>query len=231
MAHVISGQASAAPGKEDRAPAPALSSVAVVAGKGRGRLWHCLALSDRRVLRGPRCPAWFPAGIGAGQMVNPVETDRLIYEDALQRASTSGNTQLVQRLEAVGPPPYQGLFNMANYTTIFTPNEERQQQLVRASGAPVQKPLLDMTDGPGYGAADQVGGTGRSWLDLRRHLRPVGPRRSPSPGAGAACSGLLRGGQVRPQLTAVLAEQYFNALSAPTKRWVWFEHSGHHPAH
>ena len=54
-------------------------------------------------------PEWFAAYVGIGQMVNPVADDQLGYQYVLQRARHEGNTQLVAKLLANGPPPYHGL--------------------------------------------------------------------------------------------------------------------------
>lgn len=51
-------------------------------------------------------PEWFDAYVGVGQMVKPAESDRLGYEDVIARAEAEGRTKLVERLKAIGPPPY-----------------------------------------------------------------------------------------------------------------------------
>jgi pimeloyl-ACP methyl ester carboxylesterase len=56
-------------------------------------------------------PELFEAFIGVGQMVSPVETDRIFYADTLAWARQTGNAALVGELEAIGPPPYDDMLN------------------------------------------------------------------------------------------------------------------------
>lgn len=58
------------------------------------------------VLAVQRQPQLFSAFIGVGQMVSPAETDRIFYRDTLAWANVSGNSSLVDKLTASGPPPY-----------------------------------------------------------------------------------------------------------------------------
>ena len=51
-------------------------------------------------------PELYRAYVGVGQMVSQAATDRIFYEDTLAWAREEGNTDLVDTLEANGPPPY-----------------------------------------------------------------------------------------------------------------------------
>lgn len=51
-------------------------------------------------------PELYSAYIGTGQMVSPVATDRIFYQDTLDWAKTGGDDALVDTLTAIGPPPY-----------------------------------------------------------------------------------------------------------------------------
>jgi len=178
-----------------------------------------------------RQPSFYAAWIGVGQMVNPVADDREIYYDVLQRARESNDRQLVQKLEGLGPPPYHGLFNMANYTTVFAPNDDRMKALVEASGPPPRAPLAGMTEGPEYGLADQVG----AQLGLALTFAVVYDQLDSIDLANQAA--LIKvpvyfvEGRYDLNARTDLVEQYFAVLQAPTKQIVWFEHSGHNPAH
>lgn len=72
-------------------------------GQSWGSILGVLAVQDH--------PELFEAFIGVGQMVSPVDTDRIFYTDTLAWARETGNTDLVGDLEAIGPPPYDDMLN------------------------------------------------------------------------------------------------------------------------
>ena len=69
------------------------------------------------VLAVQREPALYSAFVGTGQMVSPVETDRIIYADTLSWARRRGMTGLAAELEEIGPPPYS---SMLDYETALS---------------------------------------------------------------------------------------------------------------
>lgn len=56
-------------------------------------------------------PQLYAAYIGSGQMVDPRETDRVIYQDTLAWARRTGAAALVQTLTTSGPPPYANILD------------------------------------------------------------------------------------------------------------------------
>jgi pimeloyl-ACP methyl ester carboxylesterase len=72
-------------------------------GQSWGSILGVLAVQDH--------PELFEAFIGVGQMVSPVDTDRIFYADTLAWARETGNTGLGGDLEAIGPPPYDDMLN------------------------------------------------------------------------------------------------------------------------
>jgi proline iminopeptidase len=62
------------------------------------------------VLAAQRRPELYHAFIGSGQMVSPVDTDRMFYDDTLAWAERTGDTALVETLRTDGPPPYDDLW-------------------------------------------------------------------------------------------------------------------------
>lgn len=61
------------------------------------------------VLAVQRAPELYRAYIGTGQMVSQRETDRIFYADTLEWARSVGDDALVEELEEIGPPPYDGM--------------------------------------------------------------------------------------------------------------------------
>ena len=59
------------------------------------------------VLAAQRRPELYSAFVGTGQMVSPRATDRIFYEDTLAWARAEGNSDLVDELTSIGPPPYE----------------------------------------------------------------------------------------------------------------------------
>lgn len=69
------------------------------------------------VLAVQRAPELYEAYVGTGQMVSQLATDRIFYEDTLAWARDEGDDGLVERLEEIGPPPYD---RMLDYETALT---------------------------------------------------------------------------------------------------------------
>jgi proline iminopeptidase len=93
------------------------------------------------VLAAQRQPELFHAFIGSGQMVSPKETDRRIYNDVLELAAKTGNTQLTSKMQGYGQPPYADLpyanvFAMGQYDALYKPYTPSQayRDLGNASG-------------------------------------------------------------------------------------------------
>ncbi len=77
-------------------------------GQSWGTILGVLAVQQR--------PELFAAFIGTGQMVDPKETDTIIYNDTLAWARAKGNKGLIDDLTKIGPPPYA---DMLNYETAL----------------------------------------------------------------------------------------------------------------
>ena len=178
-----------------------------------------------------RQPSWYAAYVGVGQMVSPVADDREIYCDVLARARQSNDSQLAQKLESMGPPPYHGLFNMANYTTVFGPNDDRMKALIEASQPPARAALAGMTEGSEYGLGDQVGaqlGLALTFAVVYDQLDNIDLARQ---AAVLQVPVYFAEGRFDLNARTDLLESYFASLQAPSKQVMWFEHSGHNPAH
>lgn len=62
-------------------------------------------------------PELYTAFIGTGQMVSQLATDTIFYDDTLAWARANGDTDLVDELLAIGPPPYD---RMLDYETALS---------------------------------------------------------------------------------------------------------------
>ena len=64
-------------------------------------------------------PDLFYAWIGSGQMVDQLETDRMIYQGLQTYAEQEGDSSLAAELEAMGPPPYPTVFDYGYILTQY----------------------------------------------------------------------------------------------------------------
>ena len=170
-------------------------------------------------------PDLFHAYVGAGQMVDQQETDKLMYAESLAYAQRTGDTKFAEQLHAIGPPPYTDMLaypvaissnpDWRNYTpgpdhdarssypaSLFVAEYTLTEQ-VRSMAALVDTFALL------YPQLQEV--------DFRRDVRrlevPV----------------YVVGGAHEAPGRAVLACEWFAALSAPSKQLIEFDNSGHTP--
>ncbi len=181
------------------------------------------------VLAVQRAPERYYAYIGSGQMVDPQETDRLIYRDLLAYAERAGDSALAARLREYGEPPYRDplayAFVMGYYETLapYTPTAEYAARM-RAAGTGFMGVMA-----PEYGPVDKVNlvrGLIDTFALLYPQLQGLDFRRDVPqldvPVYVVAGRYELRG-------RAELVPQWLDQLQAPQKRLVVFEHSAHAP--
>lgn len=170
-------------------------------------------------------PEYYAGFIGAGQMVDFEETEKLDYWKAMEIAEERGDEKMIQSLTEQGEAPYyEGNIAMQSATYLFylssymSSNPEitnREYDTIR-----------DMCASE-YGVIDSV----NYMLGLMDTFNAVYPT--------------LYGIDLREDYAKVevpvyfflgrhdinaptaLAEEYYNLLDAPQKELVWFEHSGH----
>jgi proline iminopeptidase len=174
------------------------------------------------VLAAQQSPERFHAFVGTGQMVSPVATDTMFYEDTLAWAVQTGNTDLVAKLRANGPPPYQDLLA---YETALSYEHEWNPYPELDSGKELPFNLFV----PENSLMDKLNGL-RSFLDtfsvLYPQLHNVDFRRD-VPALEVPVYMVLGAHEARGR--AVPANEWFDLLQAPSKERVIFEHSGHRP--
>jgi pimeloyl-ACP methyl ester carboxylesterase len=165
-------------------------------------------------------PELYHAFVGVGQMVSQRETDIMFWEDTLAWAEETGNTGLAERLQLSGPPPYENLIHYDDFIASehdwnpypeFDPNNEMPAILFV----------------PEYSWMDRINAF-KGFLDTAGALYPQ-----------------LQGIDFRQDITtldvpfymvlgeheargrAVLANEWFDMLEAPSKEALVFEGSGH----
>lgn len=91
------------------------------------------------VLAAQQRPDLYHAIIGSGQMVSQSETDRLLYEDVLEYAASTGDEELAAQMRAFGEPPYADLYGyafvMGQYEKLYKPYTPPQAFLEKGRAA------------------------------------------------------------------------------------------------
>ena len=170
-------------------------------------------------------PTLYSAFVGTGQMVSPVETDRIFYTDTLAWAREQGQTGLAAELQQIGPPPYT---SMLDYETALT-----YEQVVHpydhtgnseGAGGFSENFLV-----PEYSLVDQVhllAGFMDTFGALYPKIQEVDLRRD-APTLAIPVF-FVQGAHEAPGRSEPFAQWYAD-LAAPSKESVVFDRSGHRP--
>ncbi len=171
-------------------------------------------------------PELFHAFIGVGQMVSQKATDLIFYQDTLSWARSNANTALVEKLAAMGPPPWTDYRNYATVLSGYEQDVYPYDHSVNAEGAGQMAENLPVAE---YGLLDTVNlarGLSDSFALLYPQLQTI-DFRSTVPSLDVPV--YLVEGRYEPRGRADLARQWFASLQAPSKQWVEFPTSGHRP--
>lgn len=180
------------------------------------------------VLAVQRAPELFHGYVASGQMADPHETDARIYADLLAAASAAGDERLEADLVRLGAPPYPSVFDygeiMERYPILAGDYTPPPAYLQRASGAGVG-PLGIL--GQEYGALDKVNVL-RGLMDMFSvmypQLRDIDLRETVP--ALEVPVVVMAGGHELAARTGP-AREWFDRLTAPSKRWVDYDDAGH----
>ena len=188
-----------------------------LAGQSWGTLLGVLAVQ--------RDPELFSAFVGVGQMVSPVETDRIFYRDTLAWARETGDDGLEATLTSNGPPPYT---DMLAYPPALSHEQEvypyRHAGNSEGSGQMAENIVVDE-----YTLLEQLhvfGGVLDTFTVLYPQIQDVDLR---THAADLDVPVYLAQGAHEAPGRAEPAREWFDLLEAPDKSWVTFETSGHRP--
>jgi proline iminopeptidase len=180
------------------------------------------------ILAAQRHPERFHAFVGAGQMVDPLETDRMFYEDTLAYAREHGDTGLEDRLVALGPPPYDRFLDYS--PAVFTPGGEMLwNDYPRMPGSVANSEFPGTLFVDEYSLLEKVrtmGATLDTLAVLYPELQDVDFRET-APRLEVPV--YLAQGRYEARGRAVPVAEWFAQLAAPHKEMVVFERSGHRP--
>lgn len=176
-------------------------------------------------LAAQRHPELFHAWVGTGQMVDPFETDQLMYAETLADARSSGDDAFVGKLEALGPPPYR---NTLDYPTAISSNPKWMQFEHGADHRSSSEYPASLFVGE-YALIEQL----RGMAAIAETFHVLYPQlegtdfRVDVPSLSVPV--YLVEGRHEAAGRSVLARQWFDGLRAPSKQWVEFDMSGHTP--
>lgn len=167
-------------------------------------------------------PELFHGYVGTGQMVSQRATDILFYEDALAWAEETGEDGLMATLEENGPPPYEDVRDYEpvvqfehdwNAYPEFDPDTEMPAILLVSEYS-----LMDKLNAfPAFLDTASIIYPQLQNIDFREDVLEL----------GVPVYVIL--GEHEARGRAVLAQEWFAALDAPTKELIVFEGAGHRP--
>ena len=175
-----------------------------------------------------RRPDLFSAYVGIGQMSRMAESERLSYEWTLEQARSAGDRRSVEKLVAIGPPPYEGAFRSKFLTErqlLARYGGEYHGSRMGAFGVVLRNLVLSRE----YTMADRINffrGIFQSLDALHEELFRT-DLFVQAPALQVPVWFCL--GRHDREVPSALSARYFEALEAPRKQLVWFERSAHLP--
>lgn len=179
------------------------------------------------ILVAERYPELYNGVIGTGQMISFIETERLDYNKAIEIAKERGDTSTIEKLEHQGPPPYYGddvVWKESAYLMYLSSYMAKNPEI----HGPGLNTLGDVA-APEYGLYDKVNffrGVIYTFNHVYQQLYDIDLREQAT---DVDVPVYLLVGRHDINAPTVLAEDYFEKLNAPDKKFIWFEHSGHSP--
>jgi pimeloyl-ACP methyl ester carboxylesterase len=177
------------------------------------------------VLAVQREPDKFHAYVGTGQMVDQFETDKRMYAESVTDAEARGDDDVAEKLRALGPPPYDDTlaYPLAISSNPKWMNFERGEDYNGAAEYPASLFVGE------YTLIEQlrsVGAIAETFDVLYPQLQNTDFRLQVP---RLEVPVFVVSGEHEASGRSTLAREWFDDLSAPSKEYVVFEHSGHTP--
>jgi proline iminopeptidase len=174
-----------------------------------------------------RHPDWLHAYIGVGQMTNMPESERRGWRYAMDAARRENNAQAIQDLESIAP--YSPPGRLVPLKDIYTQRrwlEFYGGAMAYRHGNAAEGDLSDLS--PDYTDAEVP----HIWEGnefAERYLLSGALSLDLSQVRTLQCPLIVFAGRHDMNVNSELASDWFAAVSAPSKHFVWFEHSAHLP--
>ena len=172
-----------------------------------------------------RSPEQFHAYVGTGQIVDPFATDKLMYAESIADAEARGDDGMAEKLRAMGPPPYEDTLDypIAIASNPTWTNFEHGADYSASSEYPMSLFVSE------YTLVEQLramGALAETYHVLYPQLADI-DFRAQVPRLEVPV--YLVEGRHEVAGRETLAKEWFEKLSAPSKEYVYFDHSGHTP--
>jgi pimeloyl-ACP methyl ester carboxylesterase len=179
-------------------------------------------------LTAARCPELFSCYVGIGQVADMARGEAASYRWTVEQARRRHDRRAGETLARIGPPPYRGDWQQAVVTQRRLLGRFGGEVHGSRSGA-LRLVLGGLLFSREYTLGDRInffrgimGSMELLWPELLEvNLQETVPE--------LAVPVFFVEGRHDHESPAELAEEYFDALSAPSKELVWFEHSAHLP--
>jgi hypothetical protein len=177
------------------------------------------------VLAAQQRPDLYASFVGAGQMVDVRETDRLFYADTLAWARRTGDTATVDTLRDLGTPPYDDPLAMLPVTA----GEHRWNDYTGVDGHQGTRDFMQHLGMPEYTLLDKVGalaGLVDTYAVLYPQLQDL-DLRTAVPRLDVPVYLVEGRYEARGRIEPV--REWFARLDAPSRQLITFDLSGHRP--
>ncbi len=176
------------------------------------------------VLLAQKRPDVIRAYVGISQIANLRESERILYQFALESATRKGNEEATNELKKIGEPPFTDLSELQTcqkWVNHFAPDQFGALAPARLKLTFIS-PAYSLLDLWRFGRGAKVSFQ-RLWRDFFAvNLSKQVPR--------LEVPVYFFEGRDDHVVTTQVAAEYFKALDAPmAKSWIWFEHSAHWP--
>lgn len=169
-----------------------------------------------------RLPEKVSAYVGCGQVGDCARSEALSYAYALAEAERQGNGHLVKELRAIGPPPHTPAHAWTQRMCLMRlEGEASPRSLWKVGRAILRGAETSIFDVPDFYRGLRFS-METMWTEVARlNLLTLAPR--------LAMPAFVFVGRHDHYVIPETSVAYYEALTAPSKQLVWFEHSGHEP--
>jgi len=181
------------------------------------------------ILAASKHPELFSAYIGIGQMSGMADSERMSYEWTLEQSQNARDKASVEKLTAIGPPPYTGSDWQSKFMTerriLGKHGGEYYGSPIGAFGVVLKNVVFSRE----YTMVDRI----NFFRGIFQSVKALYPELARTdlfvevPGVEIPVYFCL--GRHDYEVPSALAAKYFAALKAPRKQLVWFERSAHMP--
>lgn len=176
-------------------------------------------------------PERIAATVGFGQVVDGELNEKISYEFALNAAREAGDLKSVEKLKQVGPPvmgEYRGGFKglMVQRRIMMKYGGYSKSQKKRSYLRAMVIPIIKSRE---YSLFDLYGYLKGYKTVLSAMWHEVGHIKFPETHTTFRVPFYIFNGRHDMNTPAELVQDWFDAIEAPRKELIWFEHSGHNP--